>query len=147
MAAHGCVALKPAGLEQLSGAWACCVERAEWARHVRRRCKLGQPPPRPALPLLLWSSPACPGPGTETSPPADCLPAYSLLFCLTFFCFFLPAAQELIQFDSLVTVNTVIASVCLAVVLAVAALLLFRIWAGESAWKPAGTGTESLFPC
>lgn len=42
--------------------------------------------------------------------------------------------QELIQFDSLVTVNAVIASVCLAVALGVGALLLYRIWAGGCTW-------------
>ncbi|KAL4429984.1 hypothetical protein ABPG77_004354 [Micractinium sp. CCAP 211/92] len=36
--------------------------------------------------------------------------------------------RELIQFDTLVTVNTVIAAVCLAVALGVAALLLYRLW-------------------
>ncbi len=44
--------------------------------------------------------------------------------------------QELIQFDTLVTVNTVIAAVCLAVALGVAALLLYRLWAGEQACSP-----------
>ncbi|KAL4444077.1 hypothetical protein ABPG75_011814 [Micractinium tetrahymenae] len=56
--------------------------------------------------------------------------------------------SELIQFDSLVTVNTIIASICLAVGLAVASLLLYRIWAVRRAgrvWAQLRTRTVLLF--